>query len=290
MANYWMHNGFLQVEGEKMSKSLGNFVTIRELLSTKTFGEKQWPGEVLRLAMLMTHYRQPIDWTVRSLEEAQSLLSDWKKITSQIDDYRSIIIQPEERMTAALHDDLNTPEAIRHLHEIAGAAHKNPKFREILYSNLVFFGLLPDQLELAKKIVSDIRNEIRLPDSSEAHIIKQYQPEIERLLNKRFLMLPSGANTTSAVSVATVLLSLNPNEIQVLREWRKFNPYYISATDREYIDQVIGIEQLNRRIEERLAARKAKNFFESDRIRDDLAAKGIMLKDSKEATTWEVAR
>src|SRR6202453_2538127 len=55
MANYWMHNGFLQVEGEKMSKSLGNFVTIRELLL-------DWPGEVLRLQMLMTHYRQPIDW------------------------------------------------------------------------------------------------------------------------------------------------------------------------------------------------------------------------------------
>ena len=58
MANYWMHNGFLQVEGEKMSKSLGNFVTIHELL-------KDWPGEVVRLNMLRTHYRQPMDWTVR---------------------------------------------------------------------------------------------------------------------------------------------------------------------------------------------------------------------------------
>ncbi|MFL5146110.1 MAG: cysteine--tRNA ligase, partial [Microvirga sp.] len=61
MANYWMHNGFLQVEGEKMSKSLGNFVTIYELLATDTFGGRSWPGEVLRLAMLRTHYRQPID-------------------------------------------------------------------------------------------------------------------------------------------------------------------------------------------------------------------------------------
>ena len=57
MANYWMHNGFLQVEGEKMSKSLGNFVTIHELL-------KDWPGEAVRFAMLQTHYRQPINWTV----------------------------------------------------------------------------------------------------------------------------------------------------------------------------------------------------------------------------------
>jgi cysteinyl-tRNA synthetase len=70
MANFWMHNGFLQVEGEKMSKSLGNFVTIRELISTSIFGGEQWPPQALRLAMLRTHYRQPIDWTVRGLEEA----------------------------------------------------------------------------------------------------------------------------------------------------------------------------------------------------------------------------
>src|SRR6201996_5233887 len=70
MANYWMHNGFLQVEGEKMSKSLGNFVTMRELLA-------DWPGEVLRLNMLRTHYRQPIDWTVKGLEESTKTLDDW---------------------------------------------------------------------------------------------------------------------------------------------------------------------------------------------------------------------
>jgi cysteinyl-tRNA synthetase len=62
MANIWMHNGFLQVEGEKMSKILGNFVTIRELLETGSFGDNVWHGRVLRFAMLTTHYRQPIDW------------------------------------------------------------------------------------------------------------------------------------------------------------------------------------------------------------------------------------
>ncbi len=69
MANIWMHNGFLQVEGEKMSKSLGNFVTINELLATEKFGGRRWPGEVFRLAMLMTHYQQPIDMTVAQLQE-----------------------------------------------------------------------------------------------------------------------------------------------------------------------------------------------------------------------------
>ena len=63
MANYWMHNGFLQVEGEKMSKSLGNFVTMNELL-------KDWPGEVVRLNMLKSHYRQPIDFTDEALASA----------------------------------------------------------------------------------------------------------------------------------------------------------------------------------------------------------------------------
>src|SRR4051794_15531184 len=74
MANVWLHNGFLQVEGEKMAKSARNFVTIHELLATDRFGGRSWPGEVLRLAMLRTHYRQPIDWTVRALEEAERTL------------------------------------------------------------------------------------------------------------------------------------------------------------------------------------------------------------------------
>src|SRR5450755_812822 len=72
MANYWMHNEFVQVEGEKMSKSSGNFVTINELLATDKFGGRKWSGEALRLAMLRTHYRSPIDWTSRALEEAES--------------------------------------------------------------------------------------------------------------------------------------------------------------------------------------------------------------------------
>ena len=74
-----MHNGFLQVEGEKMSKSLGNFVTIRELLETETFGGKRWDGATLRLAMLRTHYRQPIDWTGRRAGgERQAMLARWR--------------------------------------------------------------------------------------------------------------------------------------------------------------------------------------------------------------------
>jgi len=102
MANVWMHNGHLQVEGEKMSKSLGNFVTIRQALA-------DWPGEVVRFAMLKTHYRQPIDWTVASLKETERELDRWYPVAKQ---YASsaAMIPPEFEET--LNDDLNTPDAI----------------------------------------------------------------------------------------------------------------------------------------------------------------------------------
>src|SRR3954468_22537996 len=70
MANVWLHNGFLQVEGEKMSKSLGNFITIRALLN-------EWPGEAVRLTMLKTHYRQPIDWTAKALAHSTRAPGGW---------------------------------------------------------------------------------------------------------------------------------------------------------------------------------------------------------------------
>ena len=82
MANLWMHNGFLQVEGEKMSKSLGNFVTMHELLRTDVFGGRPWPGPVLRFAMLRSHYRQPIDWTVRALEEAERTTQRFARVAA----------------------------------------------------------------------------------------------------------------------------------------------------------------------------------------------------------------
>ncbi len=115
MANVWMHNGFLQVEGEKMSKSLGNFVTIRELLATEAFGGRKWSGEALRLAMLRTHYRQPIDWTVRALEEAETTLDRWYEAVG--DTAPGGEVSPA--VLDALGDDLNTPAAIAELHKLA---------------------------------------------------------------------------------------------------------------------------------------------------------------------------
>jgi len=116
MANVWMHNGFLQVEGEKMAKSAGNFVTIRELLETGKFGSSTWPGDALRLAMLRTRYREPIDWTVKELERALNDLHDWYGLianeTSSSGSVDNLVLH-------ALCDDLNTPEALVRMHELA---------------------------------------------------------------------------------------------------------------------------------------------------------------------------
>ncbi|SMQ61456.1 cysteinyl-tRNA synthetase [Devosia lucknowensis] len=117
MANVWMHNGFLQVEGQKMSKSLGNFFTIHQLLETEDFGGRKWPGEVLRLAMLMTHYREPIDFTVKRLEEAHSI---WNTLVTAAIPYDTGV--PDDELIACLSDDLNSVAAIKRLQTLRNAS------------------------------------------------------------------------------------------------------------------------------------------------------------------------
>jgi len=112
MAQIWMHNGFLQVEGQKMSKSLGNFHTVDEVLSTDKVGERSWPGEVVRLAMLMTHYREPIDFSVKRLEEAETLLQKWRRRCEGVE-YGA----PSPTVLAALGDDLDMSTVIAGLND-----------------------------------------------------------------------------------------------------------------------------------------------------------------------------
>ncbi|QGM99028.1 cysteine--tRNA ligase [Methylocystis parvus] len=216
MANYWMHNGFLQVEGEKMSKSLGNFVTIHELLHTEKFGGRKWPGEVLRLAMLRTHYRQPIDWTVKALEEAELSLKKWAIETGVVevdgDGFGMGYGSPDgdgygggfagvRIVLEALEDDLNTPFALTAIHAIE--------------------------------------------DSQ----------ELKAALN---------------------LIGVN---VRSYARW-------VEGERRS-----VNVEHVSSLIAARLAARLARNWGESDRIRDELAAMGIALKDNKDGTTtWEVKR
>ncbi|MEY3083515.1 MAG: hypothetical protein RJA94_3500, partial [Pseudomonadota bacterium] len=139
MANIWMHNGFLQVEGQKMSKSLGNFFTINELLATRSFGANMWHGKVLRLAMMMTHYRQPIDWTVDRLVEARSVLKDWIEMATGFENNGA----PPGELIEALADDLSFPAAISYLHGLykGGRAQRDANSASAMAASLRFLGL-----------------------------------------------------------------------------------------------------------------------------------------------------
>jgi cysteinyl-tRNA synthetase len=118
-ARVWLHNEMLQVEGKKMSKSLGNFFTVRDLLDGHD-GQPPVPGEVIRFVMLSTHYRKPMDWTAEKREEAERTLRKWYRLAGlagQASINNSII--------NALTDDLNTPEAITEAHALANAGDVN---------------------------------------------------------------------------------------------------------------------------------------------------------------------
>jgi cysteinyl-tRNA synthetase len=111
-ARYWLHNGFLNVEGEKMSKSLGNFFTVHDLL------DKGIPGEVIRFVLLSTHYRQPMDWTEAKVEEAGQVLVDFGRVLSQVN-----AGAPHKDFVAALADDLNIPKAMSILFRLRDEGH-----------------------------------------------------------------------------------------------------------------------------------------------------------------------
>ena len=187
MANYWMHNGFLQVEGEKMAKSAGNFVTIHELLA-------DWPGEVVRLNMLRTHYRQPIDWTVKGLEESWKILSSWTSFPEFVEKHDEAFAR---EVIDALCDDLNTPMMFTALHGLHSKG--------------------------------------------------------------------------DGAALAATLHALGFRQ----------RPESKKTVDAEFVETLVTA---------RLTARRNKDFKEADRIRDQLAGLGVVLKDAKDTTTWEVAR
>jgi cysteinyl-tRNA synthetase len=172
MANVWMHNGFLQVEGQKMSKSLGNFLTINQLLNEESFGGRRWPGEVLRLAMLMTHYRQPIDFSERLLIESSNTLDKWRKTleesTWSFDD-QPVVDLNGTRFQSTLLEDLNTPGAIYELHQMHGWARRFrndisrtdlPRFVSAL--KLLGFDRLFDEIGSREVLTGGLESTIRM--------------------------------------------------------------------------------------------------------------------------------
>lgn len=128
-ARYWMHNEMLQVEGKKMSKSLGNFFTVRDLL------DQGIPGEVIRMVYLGTHYRKPMDWTAEKAAQAEATLRKWRNLVDGV----APAPEPAPSVVAALADDLNTAGAIAELHALTG----DPA---ALKASAALLGLLEDHM------------------------------------------------------------------------------------------------------------------------------------------------
>ena len=167
-ARYWMHNEMLQVEGKKMSKSLGNFFTVRDLL------DQGVPGEVIRYVFLSTHYKKPMDWTAKKADEAAATLRKWRGLTAGIEPAAS----PSPAVVAAVADDLNTAGALAELHKLANAGDSAS-----LLASGAFLGLLGEDLGAwAKAPDLDLSGfETQLFDARTAAMESKDFSEVDRL-------------------------------------------------------------------------------------------------------------
>ena len=222
-ARYWMHNGMLMVDGEKMSKSLGNFLTLRDILK-----KGAWAGEAFRLLLLRTHYRQALDYTAAGLDEAKAELDDHYAMLARAGaaDADDEAARMADWALEPLRDDLNTPLALARLRDLRTLA------------NALTVGGSPNV----------VLERMGLKDA----------PEI-------------GAVVAAFREAASVLGVAQASPAQWLQG---------DGADAAAIEAAIAA---------RLAARKAKNWAEADRIRDDLKAKGIILEDGAGGTTWKRA-
>ena len=222
-ARYWMHNGMLLVNGEKMSKSLGNFLTVRDILK-----KGPWAGEAFRLLLLRTHYRQSLDFTEAGLDEAKAELDDHYAMLARADATNTD--DGAAKITAwvlePLHDDLNTPLALARLRDLRTLA------------NALTVGGSPNV----------VLERMGLRDA----------PNI-------------GAVVAAFREAASVLGLMQTDPALRLQG---------DGDDAAAIEAAIAA---------RLAARKAKNWAEADRIRDELKAQGIILEDGAGGTGWKRA-
>jgi cysteinyl-tRNA synthetase len=200
MARFWLHNGFLDIDSEKMSKSIGNVKLVHDLLKT-------YDGETMRMALLSAHYRGPLDWTEALLTESKARLDRLYNALRRMKDAEAADIEAPDGVVEALCDDLNTPQALAELSALATEANK---------SSELAWPRLKGQMLAAGRLLG--------------------------------------------------LLQRDPDD------WARGD-----ASDAERIDALVAA---------RVAARKAKDFAEADRIRKELAAEGIEIMDGPDGSTW----
>lgn len=203
LARVWMHNGFLTMDKEKMSKSIGNIITPRELL------EQGWQGETIRWALLSAHYRAPLDWSDDLLKQAQASLDRLYGAVLRLKDVQAVELEAPAAIVEALADDLNTPAAIAELSALATAAN------------------------IAKKPADQAKAKAELLAAAKLFGILQSDSE-----------------------------------------------HWFRAS---FGDEATEIDRL---VAERVAARAAKDYALSDKLRDDLAARGVEVMDSATGSTW----
>ena len=225
MANVWLHNGMLRVDGEKMSKSLGNFLTVRDIL-----GRGPWAGEAFRFLLLRTHYRQPLDFTAAALEEAKAELDDaYAMLERAPEPPEAEAVQAEmaEWALEPLSDDLNTPLALARLRDLR-----------------------------------TLENVANVGGSAKAVLHR---------VGRNWPVTPGLA--AAAFREAAGVLGLWDSDPGT---WLRGG----ADADAERIEAAVAA---------RIAARKARDFAEADRIRAELASRGIVLEDGPRGTVWRRA-
>jgi len=224
-ARVWLHNGMIRVGGQKMAKSLGNFTTVHDLRETT-------PGEVIRLAILMTHYRDPLDWTEARVSEATALITRWRRaldVAEALDSDEDYGNATPREMVEALADDLNTSLAVRALDRLAGT-------------------LLSDRASETEK-------------------------------------------EAAASSFLDGLSLLGFEKLEGMKAYALHGKLAASENPDQFssVGSVDGLSQrIDALLDERLAARKAKNFARADAIRNGLTAAGVMVKDTAAGSEWEL--
>ena len=253
LANYWVHNEFLNMGSEKMSKSLGNVKLIHDLL-------KDWDGEVIRLALLKAHYRSELVWTEDLLEEAKQNLESFYSIMRQISLFKltSDNVYDEGLYLESFYDDLNSQAGISALYAIA------PGIRRILliietfekHLNGSSDDSIPNQVSSLKMVKSYFEADF----AGKAELLKQARLNATRYIG-RFQLI---ANLLG-------LLQKDPEA------WFKGG----ASADEEAEFDAIALR--------RQEARAAKDWAAADVARDEATAKGIVLEDGPDGTTWRKA-